>query len=402
MAEALYSQLGASRRRTKWPFVLGTLLVALLLAGIWYALLGRPTGAQQAATPPPLPSLPVTAAVATTLDVPLNLRGIGTVQALNTVTIRSRVDGELQQVAFTEGQEVKAGDILAQIDPRPFQAALDQATAKKAQDEAQLANAQRDLNRYLSLAQRDFASRQQADTQNAMVAQIQAQLKGDQAAIDNAQIQLSYTTIRSPIDGRVGFRLVDPGNIVRSTDADGLAVITQERPIAVVFSLPEDQLGAVTAAMTQGPLSVSVATRDNTRHRADGTLQFIDNQIDPSTGTIRLKAEFANADGALWPGQFVTVRLLLRTDRQVLTVPSTAVQRGAQGLYAYVVKPDDTVDLRWLTVDRLNRTTAIVTAGLQEGERVVTAGQLRLQPGAHVDARVAEAPAPAGDREPAP
>ena len=302
---------------------------SLVPPAVWYALDGggvvaKPDGRPQA------PPVPVTVAAVTRQDVPLLLEGIGTVQPLNIVTIRSRVDGELQKVLFTEGQEVKAGDPLAQIDPRPFQAALDQALAKKAQDEAQLANAQRDLERYEALARKDFSSRQQSDTQKSQVAQFQALVQADQASIGNARVQLDYASIRSPIDGRAGFRLVDQGNIVRAGDATGIVVVTQTHPVSVVFTLPESEVHGVAEAMARGPLKVSVNSRDNGKHLADGVLKLIDNQIDETTGTIRLKAEFDNTDNSLWPGEFVMAKLLLRTDAKALTVPSNAVQRGAE------------------------------------------------------------------------
>jgi multidrug efflux system membrane fusion protein len=370
--------------------LLAGLLVAIIgAAGVWYALDGGGVAAKPDSRPKP-PAVPVTVAAVTRQDVPLLLEGIGTVQPVNIVTIRSRVDGELQKVFFTEGQEVKAGDPLAQIDPRPFQAALDEATAKKAQDEAQLANAQRDLERYEALARKDFSSRQQFDTQKAQVAQFQALVQGDQASIDNARIQLDYAAIRSPIDGRAGFRLVDPGNIVHAADATGIVVVTQMHPISVVFTLPEDEVHGVAKAMGGGPLKVSVNSRDGKLHLADGVLKLIDNQIDETTGTIRLKAEFDNADGALWSGEFVMAQLLLRTDAKVLTVPSTAVQRGPNGLYVYVVKPDNTAELRPVEADRLEQAVAVISSGLDEGERVVVSGHLKVQPGAAVTARMAE------------
>ncbi len=376
--------------------VVGILLAILLLAGGWYVVgvrgNGGPAKTQAPAQPPPVP---VTVAAVARQDVPLWLPGIGSVQALNTVTVRSRVDGELQKVFFTEGQEVKIGDPLAQIDPRPFQATLDQATAKKAQDEALLANAQRDLARYETLAQRDFSSRQQGDTQRAQVAQLQAQIKGDQATIDNAQVQLGYTMIRSPVDGRVGFRNVDAGNIVHANDTSGIVTVTQTHPINVVFTLPEDQLHGVVQAMARGPLTVSVNSRDNREHLADGVLKLVDNQVDQTTGTIRLKAEFPNTDNALWPGEFVQARLLLRTDKGVLTVPPNAVQRGPNGLYVYVIKPDGTAEVRPVQSDRLGEREAVISGGLQEGERVVVSGQLKIQPGTRVEARTADGKAPA-------
>ncbi|KAA0592993.1 efflux RND transporter periplasmic adaptor subunit [Azospirillum lipoferum] len=370
--------------------VAGVLAGVVFAGSLWGQSADRPA---KAAAPSQQQPVPVTVAPVTRQDVPLWLQGIGTVQAVSTVTIRSRVDGELQNAFFTEGQTIKAGDPLVQIDPRPFQATLDQATAKKAQDEAQLANAQRDLTRYEALAQRDFSSRQQADTQKAEVAQLQAQIKGDQALIDNAQVQLGYTLIRSPIGGRAGFGLVDPGNIVHATDANGILVVTQTDPITVVFTLPEDRLHDIVEAMARGTVAVSINSRDNQRHLKDGVLKVIDNQVDPATGTIRMKALFPNADNALWPGEFVAAEVLLHTDHGALTVPSAAVQRGASGLYVYVVAaPDERVELRTVKAARLGPQIAVITDGLKEGERVVVSGQLKVQPGARVDARPADQP----------
>ena len=345
-----------------------------------------------AATAPTAPAaVPAQVATAERRDVPLYLSGLGTVQAFNTVTIKTRVDGELQKVAFIEGQEVKAGDVLAQIDPRPFQAALDQAVAKKAQDDAQLQNAKLDLQRFADLATRSFASKQQVDTQRAMVAQLEAQTRGDQATIDNARTQLGYTTIVSPLAGRIGIRLLDQGNIVHANDATGLVIVTQLHPISVIFTLPEDQLGSVKSAMVSGPARILAASRDGKQLLAEGALALVDNQIDQTTGTIRLKGTFPNQDGALWPGEFVNIRLLARTASGVVTVPETALQRGPQGYYAYVVKPDGTVDMRPLEVGEVADGVAIVSHGLDAGERVVTAGQYRLAPGARIDATVADA-----------
>ena len=360
-----------------------TLLAALCAAG--YALI---PSAQQASRSV-APAVPVVVAAAQRRDVPITLRGLGTVQANRTVAVRSRVDGHLQRLAFAEGASVKAGDVLAQIDPRPFQAALDQALAQKAQDEAKLANAQLDLTRYQSLAQRDFSSKQQVDTQRALVAQFQAQINGDQAVIDNARVQLEYATIRSPIDGRVGLRLIDEGNVIHATDPTGLVVVTQVQPIAIVFTLPEDQLDAVKSAQQAGAPAVAIDSRDGKQHLADGTLEALDNEIDQTTGTIRLKALAANEDGALSPGQFVAARLLLRTERQAVTVPAAAVQRGAQGLYAYVVTADGHAELRWLKVGQLDQDLAVIEDGIRDGESVVTGGQSRLQPGARIDAHPA-------------
>ncbi|MBY6263470.1 efflux RND transporter periplasmic adaptor subunit [Azospirillum sp. 412522] len=374
--------------RRRWVgLALGALLVVGLPAVLWQSLHGR-SGTPAASARQPA-AIPVTVATASRQDVPRILQGIGTAQAVNTVTIRTRVDGALQAILFTEGQELKAGDPLARIDPRPYQAALDQATAKKRQDEAQLANARHDLARYENLAQRDFGSRQQADTQKAQVDQLQAQVDGDQASIDNARLQLDYTTIRSPVDGRIGFRQVDIGNILHASETTGIAVVTQTRPISVIFSLPEDRLHGVVQAMAAGPLPVAVDSRDGRDHLGDGVLKLIDNQVDQTTGTIRLKAEFPNADDRLWPGEFVAARLTLGTDRQVLTVPPGAVQRGADGLHVYVAKPDNTVELRTVKAARLDATPVVISDGLRDGERVVVSGQLKLQPGSRIDPRQA-------------
>jgi membrane fusion protein, multidrug efflux system len=330
-------------------------------------------------------SVPVVADVARSQDVPIYLAGIGTVQAFNTVTIRTRVDGQVDKVAFTEGQDVKAGDLLAQIDPRPLQAQLEQAQAQKASHEAQLADAKLDLQRFSSLEKRGAATGQSVDTQRALVAQLEANIQADQAAIDAATVQLGYTTIAAPISGRTGVRLVDQGNIVHATDQTGLVVLTQIEPISLVFSLPEDALPDVARAMAKDSLKVLAFSRDGKTQLGDGTLALIDNQIDQTTGTIRLKATFPNKDHALWPGQFVNARLYLSVRRDGITVPAAVVQRGPQGTYAYVIKPDSTVEMRPIAVAQLRDGVALVDAGLRAGERVVVDGQYKLRPGARVD-----------------
>jgi multidrug efflux system membrane fusion protein len=344
------------------------------------------------------PPVPVSIARATVQDVPVLQRGLGTVQALNNVLVRARVDGTLDHVAFTEGQEVAAGDILAVIDPRPYQAALDQARAKKSADEAQLANAKLDLQRYSTLMHSEFASRQSVDTQHATVAQLTANLQGDDAAIATAALNLSFCEIRSPIAGRVGLRMVDPGNLIHATDAQGIVTVAQIHPISVVFTLPQDALPLVQDAMAEGPLKATAATGDDKIVLGDGTLLTPDNTIDTSTGTIRLKATFPNDNGRLWPGQFVNVRLTVGTIHNAVTVPSTAVQHGPDGLYIYVAKDDDTVARQVVRVRQDDGKTAVVTEGIAAGERVVTAGQSRLQAGMHVTASQANDTAQGGNR----
>jgi multidrug efflux system membrane fusion protein len=333
----------------------------------------------------PSSAIPVSVATAARRNVPIYLTGLGTVQAFNTVTVKTRVDGELVKVAFTEGQDVKAGDLLAQIDPRPFQAAYDQAVAKKVQDEANLANARLDLQRFSDLATRNFAPTQQVDTQRATVAQLEAQIRGDEAAIDSAKTQLDYTTITSPITGRTGIRLVDEGNIVHATDATGLVVVTQLQPISVIFTLPESELASIQSALKSGPVRIFAMDRDSDRQLAEGTIAVLDNQINQTTGTMRIKGTFPNKDGALWPGEYLNIRLLVRTAPNVVTVPSSTLQRGPNGYYAYVVKPDSTVETRALKVGQISDGVAIVDDGVAAGDKVVTAGQYRLQSGARVE-----------------
>lgn len=365
-----------------WSWSVLPRLLTLLLSAV--AL--PPLGAAQPSQPPqggPTP-VPVTVATAARRTVPVTLRGLGIVQAFNAVTVKPRVDGTLMEVKVKEGQEVRRGELLAVIDPRPYQAALDAVMAKRAQDEAQMANAQRDLARYASLAQRDFASRQQVETQQASVAGLTAALKGDDASVATAQLNLSFCYLLSPIDGRAGFRQVDPGNLVRSTDSGGIISIAQLHPISVVFTLPQDTLYRITQAMASRRLPVRAYTGDEKTELATGELLTPDNAIDTSTGTIRLKATFPNVENRLWPGQFVSAQLLLEERRDVLTVPSPAVQHGPAGLYAYVVKPDSTVARQELQVDQDTGSVAVIAQGLEAGDRVVVSGQSRLQNGLRV------------------
>jgi multidrug efflux system membrane fusion protein len=332
----------------------------------------------------PDPAVPVLAATPRIRDVPVYLDGVGAVRALNTVTVRSQVDGKLIAVNFTEGQDVKKGDVLGEIDPVIYKAQFDQAVAKKAQDEALLANQRLDLIRYQQLAASNAGSKQQADTQRAVVAQQEAVVNSDQAAIDNAQATLGYTKIIAPLSGRTGLRQVDQGNIVHAADATGLAIITQLQPIAVQFSLPQQQIMRVNAASAKGELTVDVFGNDGVTVVDSGTLKGIDNQVDPTTGTLKLKAEFPNASLQLWPGQFVNVRLKVDTLMQALVVPTSAVQRGPAGTFSYVIGDDDVVTAKSVVVTRQDENDAVVASGLSPGDRVVTTGFANLADGAKV------------------
>lgn len=323
-------------------------------------------------------------------DVPVTLDAVGTVQALNTVTVRSQVEGRLIQVAFREGQDVKRGDLLARIDPATYQAQYDQAVAKKAQDEATLANARIDLQRYNALAATNAGSRQQADTQKAQVAQLQAQVQADQAAIDNAKAYLEYTTIRAPLDGRLGIRLVDQGNIIRAGDTTGLVVITQLKPIAMIFNLPQQNLRAVTAALAAGQVPVQALDADNTTVLDAGRLEVIDNQVDQSTGTVKLKAVFPNEKLQLWPGAFVNVRTRTEILHKAIVVPTGAVQRGPTGPFVYVVA-DGKAALKPVAIKLQTQDITVLTSGVTPPETVITTGFGRLTDGAQVT--VAEASA---------
>ncbi|MFT4099301.1 MAG: efflux RND transporter periplasmic adaptor subunit, partial [Rhodoblastus sp.] len=323
-------------------------------------------------------------------DVPVTLDAIGTAQALNTVTVRSQVDGKLIEVNFREGQDVKAGDVLARIDPTTYQASYDQAVAKKAQDEAQLANAKIDLDRYTRLAQGNFGPKQQADTQRALVAQLDAQVKQDQATIDNAKAILGYTTIRSPLDGRTGIRQVDPGNLVQANGTSGIVIITQIKPIAVVFTLAQQNLRAVTAALARGPLDAEAYDSGMTAKVAQGQVTVVDNQVDSSTGTVKIKAVFPNADLALWPGQFVNIKLTTEILKDVIVAPTASVQRGPSGAFVYAVKDDGTVAQTSVVVGQQNERFAVIQSGLAPPAKVATSGFARLRDGAKV--RVIETP----------
>ncbi len=375
---------------TRRNILLAGSLVAAAVFVAWLTSAHR--SADAAAKPTPQPITVDTAAVEEG-DVPIYLQGLGTVQAFYTVTVTARVDGQIDKIGFTEGQMVHKGDLLAQIDPRPNQAAYEQALATKAKDEAQLANGKRDLDRYILLQPHDLASKQTVDTQRATVDQLTAQLKVDQALIDNARTQLEYTHIVSPIDGRTGIRLIDPGNIVHAADTTGIVVVTQVQPIAVIFTLPEEELSQVAAALAAGPVKVNTMTRGGGPELDEGTLSLIDNQIDQATGTVKLKAIFKNAHNALWPGQYVDARVLVRTDHKAMTIPTAAIQLGPNGPFTFVVKSDSTVEIRPLKTAEERDGMTIVTDGLELNERVVTTNQYRLQAGTTVHPAAVPAPA---------
>ena len=371
-----------------WRLVRWVVLVGLAVGGLalwqWRHVADEPEGSHAAAGK--RGPVPVVAGKVQVRNFPIYLNGLGIVQPFYGVTIRARVDGELQQVYFQEGQDVQKGDLIAQIDPRPYQAQLDQAKAKKAQDEAQLASAQLMLQRNAQLIKNRVIDQQTYDTQKYTTDQLQALVQADQAAIDNAQTQLDYTHLVAPISGRVGIRLVDPGNIVRSSDAGGIVTINQVQPISVVFTLPQQELGKVRDALQQNKaLQVFALDRDNLSTLSHGTLTVLDNQIDSTTATVKLKATFDNADFRLWPGQFVNVRLLLGTKPDALTVPAPAVQRGPNGMYVYVLGADNKAEMRSISIGSTEDNWTLVESGLQGGERVVVDGQYRLQPGAAVE-----------------
>ncbi len=364
----------------------------VVLAGAVTLGLGRDAHSAKPAEPA-APPVNVTLARVQQQDIPIYQAGVGTVTPLASVTVKAQIDGQLERVGFTEGQDVKAGQMLAQLDPRTQQAQVQQAQAQKAKDQAQLANARLDLKRYTTLLAQDAATQQQFDTQKALVAQLDAAVKVDDAQINSAQVQLSYTKIVAPISGRVGARLVDPGNIVHASDANGLVVINQIDPIAVVFTLPGDAVQVIHRAQQASPqpLKVQVFTRDDKTLLATGQLVLVNNQIDTSSGTVQLKGRFANPTHRLWPGQYLNVHLVLGERARALTVPAAVVQRNQEGTYAYVVSADDTVRLQPIKVALIQDGTAVIDAGLTAGERVVLDGQYKITTGT----RVAAAPASA-------
>jgi multidrug efflux system membrane fusion protein len=331
--------------------------------------------------------VPVLVGPAETRDVPIYLEGLGTVTAYKTVNVRAQVDGRLDRVLYREGQAVKHGEVLADIDPRPFAILLHQGEAALARDKAQLEGAKRNLDRYLAVGGQHLLPQQQIDDQGALVAQLQGTVLADQAQIENARLQLDYARIKSPIDGVTGVRLVDPGNLVHASDTTGIVVVTQMDPIAVLFTLPQDDLPDVSRAQTAGPLAVDALTRDGGRTLATGQLELIDNQINQGTATMRLKAIFPNPDRALWPNQFVTARLRLTVRKGALVVPAAAVQRGPQGTFVYLVGEGDCAELRVVTVERIEGELALIAKGLTPSERVVREGQSQLRPGARLALR---------------
>jgi multidrug efflux system membrane fusion protein len=372
-----------------WWVVGGLLIVALavVFGPKWLQQRGASAAAQSGAARGRSGSgpVPVVAGTVATRDVPIYLDGLGTVQAFNTVTIRARVDGAIDKILFTEGQDVQQGDLLAQIDPAPFQAQLAQNVAKKQQDQAQLAVAKLNLKRDADLLTNKILAQQDYDTQEALVEQLDATVKADQAAIDSAQVQLNYTEIRAPLNGRVGLRLVDPGNIVHANDSNGIVVITQLRPISVVFTLPEKNLDEVRQHFSAGDgLTVLAVDRNNRTNLGEGKLSVINNQIDTTTGTVSLKATFPNDDLRLWPGQFVNARLLTEVQKGATVVPVQVVQRGPDGAYAFVIQPDSSVEVRPIKVGATEGGQTVIEEGLQPGEQVVVDGQYKLQRGSKV------------------
>jgi membrane fusion protein, multidrug efflux system len=373
----------ASRARRR---IVSITITLLILGGlgyiVWTSLQQKQAANRNAARPDLL--VPVLAATPRIQDMPVYLDGVGAVRALNTVTVRSQVDGKLIAVNFVEGQDVRKGDVVGEIDPVIYKAQYDQAVAKKAQDEAQLANQRLDLIRYQQLAASNAGSKQQYDTQKAVIAQQEALVNSDQAAIDNAAATLGYTKIIAPLSGRTGLRQVDQGNIIHAADVTGLVIITQLQPIAVQFSLPQQQIVRVNAASAKGELAVDVFGNDGTTVVDTGTLKGIDNQVDPTTGTLKLKAEFPNASFQLWPGQFVNVRLKVDTLTKAIVVPTSAVQRGPAGTFSYVIGDGDIVTAKPVVVTQQNETEAVIASGVSPSDRVVTTGFANLSDGAKV------------------
>jgi multidrug efflux system membrane fusion protein len=389
-----------------WPWLV---LLVIVAGGFWYfrgrnsqadaaGAAGKGPGAAAMGAPGSF-VVPVVVATATKGDLPVFLNGLGNVTAFNTVTVRSRVDGQIVKINFTEGQYVKEGDSLVEIDPRPYQVQLEQAEGQLAKDQAQLKDVQVDYERFTLLFKEGVIPKQQLDTQQAQVGTFEGAIKADNATIDNAKLQIMYSHITAPISGRVGLRLVDIGNMVHATDTNGLLVITQLQPIATLFSLPQDQLPQVMARMKKGaPISVEAYDRDNTTKLATGKLLTIDNQIDTTTGTYKLKAVFDNAKNELFPNQFVNVHLLVDTRKSVVLVPTTAILRGPQGTYVFAVGSDSKVKIHIVSLVETNGNITGVSSGLAAGDVVVTDGQDKLQDGSKVEPRQSSVPAAADSK----
>jgi membrane fusion protein, multidrug efflux system len=384
--------MGVASRLCRHPYALGSIALLIAVAGLGIVARSRPWGSTagaQGGVPVP-PRVPVVAAAVRTRDVSVYLNGLGTVTPLNTVTVKTRVDGELIAVHFKEGQIVSNGDLLAEIDPRPFQAQLTQFEGQLQRDQALLDNARLDLKRFQVLITTDAVPRQQLDTQASLVQQLEGTVKNDQGQIEATKVQLVYCRITSPITGRVGLRLVDPGNIVHATDTGGLVIITQLQPITVVFTIPEDSIPTVLERLQHGVrLPVEAYDREQRRKLADGALLTIDNQVDPTTGTVRLKAEFPNTDNRLFPSQFVNARLLIETQRGATVVPTAAIQQSPRGSFVYVLRPDRTVGVRQVTVGVTDGDDVSIERGLAVGEQVVVEGTERLRDGAAIELRKA-------------
>ena len=361
-------------------FALATVVMASAGGSFWYFEKFQPVAVE---TPPPA-VVPVVAATVTSKDVPIYLRGIGTVIAYNTDIVHSQIQGQLEQITFTEGQTVKAGDLLAQIDQRPYQAQIEQQTANRDRDMAQLQNAEANLSRYSQLGDKGYATPQLVETQKAQVAQLQAAVKADQALVDEANVQLGYTRLTSPIPGITGVRQIDVGNVIHPSDPNGLVVVTQIEPISLLFTLPQSDLPAIQQQMAKGTLEVVAYSQDNEIKLGDGKLLLVNNEIAGTTGTVELKAEFPNPGHKLWPGQLVNARLLLETRKGAITVAGSAVQQGQNGAYVYVVLPDQTVALRPVHVAQISDGQALIEQGLQSGDVVVIDGQYRLKEGSRV------------------
>jgi multidrug efflux system membrane fusion protein len=363
--------------------LLASLPAALAIVSALYFTLAQ-TVEKPGAAPAAPPAVPVVAGPVMSHEVPLYLRGVGTVIAYNTDVVRSQIQGQLTEITFTEGQTVKAGDLLAQIDPRPYQAQLDQVTANRARDQAQLANAIANLGRYTELQSKGYATPQLSDTQKAQVAQLQSAIKADEALIEQAEVQLSYTRLTSPIPGVTGVRQIDVGNIIHPTDPNGLVVVTQVEPISLIFTLPQAELPRIQLQMAKGSLTVLAYSQDDKIKLDEGKLLLVNNQIAQTTGTIQLKATFANTAHMLWPGQLVNARLLIDTRKDGLTIAAPAVQQGQTGSYVYVISPDGKAEVRPVTVAQISEGQALIDSGLKANETVVVDGQYRLQQGSTV------------------